>query len=196
VGSGIKTWATGDVLTATDLNGYLMRQSVVTCTSGTRPSSPITGQPIYETNTKVIRVWDGSAWYCPASPDYIDYTPTFYSNANAGTTIAGASVSVSYSRYQKVNSRVHYYGHATINTTTASGFAVSLPANTPTRVYTMSSITLHGASATYDVSFGDGHVPAISAPFNRFGPVSRSNAQLNIAASGDTVHWNVWYEGQ
>src|SRR6185436_13703404 len=32
------------------------------CTSTTRPSTPITGQPIYETNTGFRRYWDGSAW--------------------------------------------------------------------------------------------------------------------------------------
>lgn len=194
MGSGIKTWATGDVLTANDINGYLMRQATVTCTSGTRPSSPVTGQPIYETDTKDIRVWDGAAWYCPASPDYTSYTPTFYSNANTGTTIAGGSVSLTYCRYQRVNDRVHYFGHATINTTTANGLAIQMPYATAARIYSLSTVTLHGASATYDTSFGDGHTPSMSSPYNRFGPVTRSNAQLNIIASGDSVHWNVWYE--
>jgi hypothetical protein len=195
LGSGIKTFTSGTVLTAADVNNYLMKQAIVTCTSGTRPASPTTGQPIFETDTNLIRVWNGSTWYCTASPDYTDYSGsvTFYSNANSGTTISGASVSVSYCYYQKVNTRVHYYGHATINTTTASGFAVGLPFASPIRVFTLSACHLQGAG-NYTASVGNAHVPVISAPYNRFSPTDRSNNQLNILTSGDTVHWNIMYQ--
>jgi hypothetical protein len=195
MGSGIKTFTNGSILTDTDINGYLMQQSVVTCTSGTRPASPTTGQPIYETDTKLVRVWDGSSWYSSASPDYVDYSASvvFYSNAVSGTTIAGGSVTVTYARYQMVNTRCHYIGHATINTTTASGFGVSLPFNAPYRSFSLSHITLGGVSG-YTTSFGRGHCPNSSAPFNRVSPVTNSNSNLNIASSGDTVHWNIEYE--
>lgn len=196
MGSGYKTWNTGDVLTAPDLNGYLMQQAIVTCTSSTRPASPSTGQPIYETDTKVIRVYDGATWYCPASPEYTAYTPTFYSNASTGTTISAGSVSISYCNYQKVNHRVHYYGHAVINVTvTSAGLGVSLPFATPIRVFTLSSVHLQGASGntTYANSVGNAHIPTTSAPYNRFVPVDRANSFLGIT-SGDTVHWNINYE--
>ena len=39
----------------------------VVCTSSTRPLSPETGQGIYETDTKVARFWDGSAWVAPVA---------------------------------------------------------------------------------------------------------------------------------
>lgn len=32
------------------------------CTSSTRPASPYEGQVIYETDTDLLRFWDGSAW--------------------------------------------------------------------------------------------------------------------------------------
>lgn len=35
---------------------------LIICTSSTRPSSPFQGMAIYETNTKNIYVWNGSAW--------------------------------------------------------------------------------------------------------------------------------------
>lgn len=36
--------------------------SIRVVTSGTRPSTPFTGQRIYETDTLKILIWDGSAW--------------------------------------------------------------------------------------------------------------------------------------
>lgn len=51
---GSKVWATGDVLTAPDVNGYLMGQAVIACTAATRPTSTSivqVGTVIYETDT-------------------------------------------------------------------------------------------------------------------------------------------------
>lgn len=40
------------------------------CTSTTRPTTPYTGQIIYETNTGYLRVWDGANWdYLSQSQD-------------------------------------------------------------------------------------------------------------------------------
>jgi hypothetical protein len=58
----IKTWSTGEVLTASDVNTYLMRQVIITCTSSTRPSSPVEGMHIWETDTLKGYVYDSSAW--------------------------------------------------------------------------------------------------------------------------------------
>lgn len=123
---------------------------------------------------------------------YATYSPTCYSNLTSGTTIAGGSISVTYCRYRVVGKQVHYYGHIVINTTTASGFGVSLPVATSQRQFAL-HCWLRGTSG-YTTSFGGGHTPPISAPYNRFGPVNNANAQLNIANSGDTVHWNFTYE--
>lgn len=60
--TGFKTFSAGDVLTASDVNGYLMKQAVIICTSGTRPASPHEGMLIYETDTNHFRHYNGSAW--------------------------------------------------------------------------------------------------------------------------------------
>ncbi|HEY9414316.1 MAG TPA: hypothetical protein VIQ30_06130 [Pseudonocardia sp.] len=57
-----KQFGAGDVLTAADLNNYLMNQSVIACTSGTRPSSPVEGMVIFQTDTDSFLFWTGSAW--------------------------------------------------------------------------------------------------------------------------------------
>lgn len=137
-------------------------------------------------------LYNGSAWVQTSSRAYVDYTPTFYSNATAGTAIAGGSVVVTYARYRLEGKMCHYYGHAQINTTTAGGVGVSLPFNTTVRRFDFNAY-LRGPSG-YTTSFGGGHTPPISAPFNRIYVVSNTNAALNIAASGDTIHWNFVYE--
>ncbi len=38
------------------------RRAVIVCTSGSRPSSPALGQPIYETDTGHVLFWDGNSW--------------------------------------------------------------------------------------------------------------------------------------
>lgn len=35
---------------------------IIICTSSTRPSSPVDGQTIYETDTDIMRVWNGTTW--------------------------------------------------------------------------------------------------------------------------------------
>ena len=56
------TFADSQVLTAAQVNDYLMEQAVIACTSGTRPSSPNEGMTIYETDTDLVRIYSGSAW--------------------------------------------------------------------------------------------------------------------------------------
>lgn len=56
-----KTFTSGSVLTAADLNDYLMEQAVIACTSSTRP----TGQePMTIAETDTGRTWrhDGTSW--------------------------------------------------------------------------------------------------------------------------------------
>lgn len=63
---GYKTWAADDVLTAADLNSYLMQQSVPQFASaGVRSGailSPPTGMITYRTDGAVFELWNGSAW--------------------------------------------------------------------------------------------------------------------------------------
>jgi hypothetical protein len=64
-GLGFKTFATGDVLTAGDTNGYLMQGVLVFADAAARTAaiaSPQEGQTSYLKDTDVIQVYSGSAW--------------------------------------------------------------------------------------------------------------------------------------
>jgi hypothetical protein len=51
-----------EVLTSSDLNTYAMQQTIIRCTSGTRPSSPSEGWHIYETDTRRLLVYKSGSW--------------------------------------------------------------------------------------------------------------------------------------
>jgi hypothetical protein len=64
-GSGFKTFATGDVLTAADTNGYLMQGIWVFANATARDAavtSPQEGNACYLKDTDQILVYSGSAW--------------------------------------------------------------------------------------------------------------------------------------
>jgi hypothetical protein len=54
--------ANGDSPNADYFNNSLMRQTVVKCTSGTRPASPDEGMIIFETDTNCGRLYTGTGW--------------------------------------------------------------------------------------------------------------------------------------
>lgn len=79
-----KTWTAGEVLTAANLNDYLMNQAVIVCASSAdRPSSPIEGMLIYESDVNRFMYYTGSSWkawmFDPSSP--MDFSP------HAGTPV-------------------------------------------------------------------------------------------------------------
>jgi hypothetical protein len=64
-GQGFKTFATGDILTAADTNGYLMQGIWVFASAAARDAavtSPQEGNSCYLKDTDVIQVYSGSAW--------------------------------------------------------------------------------------------------------------------------------------
>lgn len=73
------TFVAGAVLTAAQVNDYLMKQTVIVCTSATRPTG-VEGMVIYETDTDRIYIWTGAAWsalFNPAHGTWQTATPTW-----------------------------------------------------------------------------------------------------------------------
>lgn len=65
-GLGFKTFAAGEVLTAANVNGYLMQQSIMVFADASARdaaiSSPSEGMFVYLTGTNALQFYDGSAW--------------------------------------------------------------------------------------------------------------------------------------
>lgn len=118
-----KTFAPG-VLTSSDVNTFLMRQSVIVCTTVTRPASPNEGMTIYETDTDEIRTYNGSVWKITGPAPWKSFTPVI---AGLGSpTIGNGTISGQYSR---VGDTIHAYiklvvGSTTTFSTTSTVFQV------------------------------------------------------------------------
>jgi hypothetical protein len=88
---------TPGVLTASDVNTFLMRQAVIVCTSTTRPASPNEGMTIYETNTKRYMLYNGTAWVNAITNTFTTFTPTI----DAGITLGNGTLTGRWSRVNR-----------------------------------------------------------------------------------------------
>jgi len=98
----LKTWAVGDVLTASDMNTYVSAQVVGTFGSSairaTAIVTPVTGQVAYLTDKDHIEHWDGTTWQPLPSAVYA-FSATGPSTAVAAGSSALVSVVLPVSRF-------------------------------------------------------------------------------------------------
>jgi len=75
-GAGYKSWVDGDILTAGDVNTYLMQQAVMVFADASARTSaiaaPSEGMVTYLTGTDVIEYYDGAAWQPILDQDVIE----------------------------------------------------------------------------------------------------------------------------
>lgn len=72
----------------------------ITCTSSTRPASPVSGSTIYETDTDKTYVYTGSAW-APLMPSIID--TQYLEGAQAAYSGSLSGSSTNYLKYDATN---------------------------------------------------------------------------------------------
>jgi hypothetical protein len=115
-----KTWAVNDVLTAADMNTYVRNQMIGTCTSGTRPSSPVEGQTIYETDTDVFSVYNGSVWLTVAQPGvWTDFSGSFlWTGTGSNPAIGNGTIATKWAQFGKM---VVYRGFVQAGSSTTFG---------------------------------------------------------------------------
>lgn len=87
-----KTFTAGSVLTAADLNDYLMEQAVIVCTSGTRPTGQ-DGMRIKETDTGRELMHDGTNWVIMSEPTQTVASPTV-----TNLTVGNGTCTITYKR--------------------------------------------------------------------------------------------------
>jgi hypothetical protein len=117
-----KTFTAGDVLTASDMNTFLMDQSVMTFADSTARGSAIgtaiaqEGMLTYLADTNAYEYWDGTA-YEPLvggeSYDWVSWTPTL-----ANLTLGNGTITA---RYVVIGKTMHFWVEFLLGSTSSVG---------------------------------------------------------------------------
>jgi hypothetical protein len=195
MGSGFKTFTAGAVLTASDVNNYLMEQSIMsfatTTARDTALTAPEEGMIAVITGSDLVTIYTGSAWVeYGRYGAWESFTPTW-----TNLTVGNGTV---VTKYVRIGSMVTYTGKITIGSTTSiSGFVnVSLPVTAQDSFLT--------GSARYSDDGTRNYVGAVSiaatgialgfthSESGGFGSWNATNP-FTIAAD-DIVSWNITYQ--
>ena len=100
-GAGYKLFNTGDVLTAAQVNTYLMQQTVMVFASATARTTALSGvlaegMVSYLQDTNALEVYDGSAWVASAAGDItnVSVTSPITGGGASGSVTIGWDVAV------------------------------------------------------------------------------------------------------
>jgi hypothetical protein len=172
VGSGYKDFVPGDVLTATEVDGYLMRQTVMTFSSSTTRDSALSGvldegMYAYLEDTNALTVYTGSAWEIENEP-WVNWAPTI-------TQTGTVTHTVNWGRWRRSRGHLQAVGVFTI---TGSGSAASdVTITTPATL--ASSEAIGGSFSLFD----DGNTTYAGVLF----PNSTTSFRLQVTGEGDTL---------
>lgn len=184
-GLGFKTFTTGEVLTAGDVNGYLMQGILVFASATARDTaitSPQEGQYAYLKDTNATYYYDGSAWVLSGATGDI-------TGVTAGTGLSGGGLSgdVTLSINTAVTADLTTAQTLTNKTLTAPVINLSLNAQTGT-TYTFvladngKLVTASNASAqTYTIPLNSSVAYAVGAQINL---IQIGAGQVTIVGAG------------
>jgi hypothetical protein len=129
-GLGFKTFATGDVLSAADVNGYLMQGVLVFASAAARNSaitSPQEGQFAFTKDTNGLWYYDGAAWVASGATGDIE-------GVTAGVGISGGGTSGTVTVTNDMATTITASGDIVVGT--GSGTYDNLPIGTTGQILT------------------------------------------------------------
>jgi hypothetical protein len=177
-GLGFKDFTTGEVLTANDVDGYLMQGVWVFASAAARTAavtSPQEGNMSYLKDTNSVEYYSGSAWVAvggAATPTWTNYTPVVTAQTGSITTYTASGRYFQYGKFCTVTNIINV-----TNIGTAAGNLFS------TLPFTAGSSTdFSGSVRETDVN-GDGGTVLIPA----------NDTKLQTRRIGAGVFW--WVNG-
>jgi hypothetical protein len=134
-GLGYKVFSAGEVLTAANVNGYLMEQSVMvfggTAARGSAIGTAAEGMVTYQTDSNTITVYDGSAWQqvYPSATSAVNSITASYTavagDANDTIYVASGTVTVTVPDVLAVGERIDIWRNSGGTVTIAAGTGVT-----------------------------------------------------------------------
>ena len=171
MGSGFKTFTASSVLTASDVQGYLMSQAVMSFANSTARTTALGGGEVegmvsYLQDTNTLEVYDGSAWV-PVGMQWTTHTPT-WNNLTVGNGTEEAA-------YMQVGKVMVMVGNVAFGSTTSvtGNVGITLVGSPDT-----SLISAYSALGVGVLSDG-----STRYPLHMYYTASRADFQLSNAAS-------------
>lgn len=190
---------TGDVPGASTYFNPLLQQTIIPCTSGTRPSSPNNGMMIWETDTNRYVSWSStlSAWVPSGQIITNSVTPALTAATTNPTLGTGNTATA---RYTLFNGKMcTYWGYIQFGTTSANAgsgqYFISLPFAAATGINFISGSALVRDNSANDIRNANCYMAGGASTLSLVTTdVIAGSANPWVWAASDYIHWNITYE--
>jgi len=191
-GAGAKTWSTGDVLTASDVNTYLMQQSImVFATETTRDAaltSPSDGMFAYTTTTPAdtLSYYNGAAWVAvDLAGDITGITTAANSSMAGGATSGTPSLTVDVNNTTSATATASDY--VLIADTDDSNATKRALISDITALVPQGDLTGLTAGTNIDITSATGPVPTITLAIDAALATGADGSGVDVTFHSDTA---------
>lgn len=179
------SFVAGERPTAAQWNDWLGRRVIADCTSSTRPSSPVEGEPIFETDTDRLLLYDGSAWQQAGQLGaWTTFTPT-WTGATTNPAIGNGTLSGRYLRLFGRTYLTQFFILAGSTTTFGTGqWSLSLPSALTATTYAVGNVYYNNSSTAWH-----GLCLVSGASAYLYSPTASGDVRLAVTTSTVPAAW-------